>query len=54
MSSDLPGHNVILEFANELVPVLAIKVLSAVVERRHQQKEVFTAGEVVFGKMQKL
>ena len=50
----LARDNVILEFADELIPVLTIEVLSAIVERRHEQEQVAPPREVVFSKMQKL
>ena len=47
-------HNVILKFADEFVSVTAIKLLRALVERRYEQEDVSAAGEVLFGKVQKL
>jgi hypothetical protein len=47
----LARHDIILKFANELVSVPAIKMLGALVERRH---ELSAAGKVLFGKAQKL
>jgi hypothetical protein len=47
-------HDVILKFANELVSVSAIKTLGALVERRHEQKDMSAAGKVLLGKTQKL
>ena len=47
-------HDVILKFADEFVSVTAIKMLGALVERRHEQEDVSAAGKVFLGKAQKL
>jgi hypothetical protein len=46
-------HHIIVELANLFVPMLAIKVLSTVVERGHEKEEVTGGSEASFGEVKK-